>query len=367
MDFSLTTMFVLPPGSALPAAGSTEDLVAKQLGVFNADYTLATAAAVAAQPYIYLAQGRLENVPHTGSKRSGKIAKNKAGSWYTVKPEPDLVPQATVVSGFHIKCGEQVNVTVRAHSNYIDAGFYNGYTQSVTVDAPCCDCGADPCAEIDATDQQAMVDKIIEKFAVNGPFMGGVLSSYIEMYRSGEGAASQLVIVGKPILPDGRIADTSANPWEYDRLWYQVFVYKTPPTTQDRIVYDRCDPVATVVTTSASSFVRGSADEIRHLEMYYYSYQTPMLKTLVDMPGYNGAYESYVVDGLFYDTYYLKFGSVDDTHTWDNTLPQDESVILAIPAGEGAPLIALLTAYLGAPLDRSPANRVPAVLPVPAP
>ena len=72
-DFSLTTLFVVPTSqTALPVAGSTQDLGAGVFGFFRNDYTLATAANVAAAPYFYIAQGRA-NTYLQGSKRSDRI------------------------------------------------------------------------------------------------------------------------------------------------------------------------------------------------------------------------------------------------------------------------------------------------------
>ena len=56
-DFSLTTLFVVPVGqTALPSSGSTQDLTAGQVGIFKNDYSVATAANIAAAPYFYIAQ-----------------------------------------------------------------------------------------------------------------------------------------------------------------------------------------------------------------------------------------------------------------------------------------------------------------------
>ena len=79
-DFSLTTLFVVPVGqTALPSSGSTQNLTAGQFGIFKSDYTLATAANIAASPYFYIAQGRT-NTYLQGSKRSDKIKGCPSGS-----------------------------------------------------------------------------------------------------------------------------------------------------------------------------------------------------------------------------------------------------------------------------------------------
>ena len=83
-DFSLTTLFVVPVGqTALPSSGSTQDLTAGQVGIFKNDYSVATAANIAAAPYFYIAQGR-ENTYLQGSKRSDKITKSDVTEWYKV-------------------------------------------------------------------------------------------------------------------------------------------------------------------------------------------------------------------------------------------------------------------------------------------
>lgn len=362
-DFSLTTLFVLSPGNILPVAGSTENLTGSQWGVFRNDYSVATVGNIAASKYIYLAQNRLENIPDVGTKRSDKINNLKVKSWYKVVAEPDVPTQTTIASDFSVSCGEEIWVTIRAHSNYIETGFFNGLTQSVSVLAPCCDCGEDPCADIDAADIQALIDEAVAKFQVQGagsqmpiqtPPFNRVISNYIQVYREGTGAASTMVFQGIPLPADAiSCADFSLNPWMYDRLWFQVFVTKAPPTTQDYETFDRCDQVATITVTNRNLFPTGSSNEIAWLEKYYYSYQSPAFKALVRENGWNGAYTSYVVDGTFYDTYYIEFLNYDERNTWDNTLPQDERVIIAIPTGEAAAIETLLETYLGAADDYS--------------
>lgn len=361
-DFSLTTMFVVPPGNTIPTTGSTEALTGTQFGIYRDDYSVATAANIAASKYIYLAQNRKENIPDVGTKRSDKIAANRVRSWYKVTAEPDAPTQTTVASDFSVSCGEEIWFTIRAHSNYIETGFFNGLTQSVSVLAPCCDCGESPCDDILAADLQALLDQAVAKFATQGPgtqsnFQGQfnrVISNYVSVSRVGTGADSTLVFAGIPLPIEAyTCADFSLNPFMFDRLWFQVFVTKAPPTTQDYETWDRCDQVATITVTARNTYPHGSSGEITWMERYYYSYQSPAFKALVREAAWNGAYETYVVDGTFYDTYYIEFLSYDERNTWDNTLPQDERVIIAIPTGGAATFETIMTAYLGAPVDKS--------------
>ena len=162
-DFSLTTVFVIPVGqTTLPSSGSTQDLTAGQLGLFRNDYSIASAANIAAAPYFYIAQGR-DNTYLQGSKRSDKIKGCPSGSgcksnvteWYKVSGCSTAATQVTDVSGWDVKCGDIVTLTLRAHSSYIETLYFNGFTRSVTVQAPCCDCGGDPC---DTVDVPALID-----------------------------------------------------------------------------------------------------------------------------------------------------------------------------------------------------------------
>lgn len=366
MDFSLTTMFVLPSGNTLPTTGSTENLLPAQLGVFRNDYSVATVGNIAAAPYIYIAQGRKENIPDVGSKRSDRIAVKNITSWYKITAEPDVPLQSTIASNFQFQCGEEYWFTIRAHSNYIETGFFNGLTQTVRVLAPCCDCGEDPCTVLTNGDIDTMLDKVISTFQLQGAGTQGniptgvfsrVVSSYVDVYRTGTGASANLIFQAKPLPTDAiSCADFSLNPWMYDRLWFQIFVTKAPATTQDYEVFDSCESVATVTVTNRSLFPRGSYEEIVWMEKYYYSYQSPAFKALVTNNAWNGAYESYAEPGVFYDTYYLTFLSQQNHYTWDNALPQDETVILAVPTGQATALETLLSTFAGSPVDQSPVN-----------
>jgi hypothetical protein len=354
-DFSLTTLFVVPVGNNLPSSGSTQDLTAGQFGIFRSDYSVATDANITAKPYFYIAQGRA-NTYLQGSKRSDKIASNGSNvtSFYKVTGSATATTQITEISDFTVKPGDVITVTLRAHSSYIDTLYFNGFTRSVTVQAPCLECGGDPCADVDA---QALVDTIIAKFRESAPGKNPDNISFNTFYtfaRSGTGASSKLVITGKALTKYGVPCDVAAFPWEYDRMYFRTFVYAGPATTADFIVADSCNTVATTAITRHSTYPTGSSDEIVQLEKNYYSYQAGYLKHLYRMAGYNQNFESWVTAGTTYDTYYITFNDIDKAaYNWGDFIKEDSRVIIAAPHSLAADIEDILIAALGAPVDQT--------------
>ena len=338
MDFSLTTMFVVPSGNTLPTTGGPQDLTAGQFGVFDNKYAVAVAGSIANKPYIYLAQGRTVEVPGLGTKVSDKVSKLKVTDWYKVTAEPDKLNQITEVSDFSIECGKTLSVTLRLHSNYIDTAYFNGLTRSVTIPTPCCACGADPCVELDP---QATIDLVVA--AINADEK---LSEFVEASRTGTGATSVLRIVGKDLVA---LQSNSSNPntfqFQNDRLWFRVFAYEGAPTSQDDNVYDKCDQVATVTVIQRATYPHGSSAETKILERRYFSYQAKN-KHIFNDSAYN-EYASEVVDGTYYDLFFLKFKHFEDD-TWYQGALLDSTVIIAVPTGTNSAIETLLETYLGA-------------------
>jgi len=356
-DFSLTTLFVVPVGqTTFPSSGSTQDLTPGQVGVFSNTYAALTAATIAAAPYFYVAQGRT-NTYLQGSKRSDKIKGCPSGSgcnsnvteWYKVNGCPTPVNQVTDVSGWDVKCGDIVTLTLRAHSSYIDTLYFNGFTRSVTVQAPCCDCGGDPC---DTVDVPALIDAFIVKLQQQGPGINPDNISFNNFYqfqRIGNNANAILRISGKPLTKYGQPCDVAAFPFEYDRMYFRTFVYSGPATTADFIVADNCNIVANAQVIQRSSDAVGTSDEIIQLEKNYYSYQAGYLKHLYRMVGYNENFESWVSAGTTYDTYYIRFNEYDKTvYNWGDYIKEDSFVIIAVPTGAASTELSdLLTPALG--------------------
>jgi hypothetical protein len=363
-DFSLTTLFVVPVGqTALPSSGSTQDLTAGQLGIFRNDYTLATAGNIAAAPYFYVAQGRA-NTYLQGSKRSDKIKGCPTGGgcnsnvteWYKVSGCATPLNQVTDVSGWNVKCGDVVTLTLRAHSSYLDTLYFNGFTRSITVQAPCCDCGADPCENVEVP---ALIDAMIEKLEQTAPGINPDNISLVKFYefeRIGNDANAILRITGKPLTKYGQPCDVAAFPHEYDRMWFATFAYEGPATTADFIVADNCNIVATSTVVQNSNFATGTSEEIIQLEKNFYSYQAGYLKHLHRMVGYNANFESYVTDGIVYDTFYIKFNEHDrSAYQWGDFVKQDSMVIIAVPSGSAAAtaIQTVLVAGLGAVVNNN--------------
>ena len=359
-DFSLTTLFVVPVGNSLPSSGSTQNLAAGQVGFFKSDYTVATAGNIAASPYFYVAQGRV-NTYLQGSKRSDKIAgslssggnaKSNVTEWYKATGCPTSANQVTEVGGWTVKCGDVVTLTLRGHSSYVDTLYFNGFTRSVTVQAPCCDCGGDPCTDVDVP---ALIDQFIIKLTQQAPGDNPdniSFNTFYQFQRRGNDQDAVLVISGKPLTKYGQPCDVAAFPWEYDRFYFRTFVYSGPATTADFIVADRCNFVAEPVIVQRSSYPSGTSAEIQQLEKNFYSYQAGYLKHLYRMVGYNENFESWVSDGTTYNTFYIKFNDYDKSaYQWGDYIMEDSTVIIATPQNLSSAIEAVLEAALGAVVD----------------
>ena len=355
-DFSLTTLFVVPVGNTLPSSGSTQNLTAGQVGIFLNDYSVATAGNIAAAPYFYVAQGRV-NTYLQGSKRSDKISGCPGGSscksnvteWYKSNGCATAVNQVTDVVDFTVKPGEVVTLTLRGFSSYLNTLYFNGFTRSVTVNAPCLGCGDDPCTDVDVP---ALIDSLIIKLEEHAPGDNPdniYLTQFYQFQRIGNNQSALLRITGKPLTQYGQPCDVAAFPWEYDRFYFRTFIFSGPATTADFIVDDPCNRVAQPVITQRSNYPAGTSAEVQQLEKNFYSYQAGYLKHLYRMNGYNENFESWVTDGTIYDLYYIKFNEYDKSaYQWGDYIMEDSTVIIAVPENQTSAIEAILVAGLGA-------------------
>jgi len=343
-DFSLTTLFVVPVGNTLPSSGSTQNLTAGQVGIFLND------------PYFYVAQGRT-NTYLQGSKRSDKISgcpsgnscKTNVTEWYKSLGCPTPVNQVTDVVDFTVKPGEIVTLTLRGFSSYLNTLYFNGFTRSVTVNAPCLGCGDDPCTDVDVP---ALIDSLILKLEAHAPGDNPdniYLTQFYQFQRIGNDSSALLRITGKPLTAYGQPCDVAAFPWEYDRFYFRTFIFSGPATTADFIVDDPCNRVAQPVITQRSNYAVGTSAEVQQLEKNFYSYQAGYLKHLYRMNGYNENFESWVTDGQIYDLYYIKFNEYDKSaYQWGDYIMEDSMVIIAVPENQTSAIEAILVAGLGA-------------------
>lgn len=355
-DFSLTTLFVVPVGNTLPSSGSTQNLTAGQVGIFTSDYTVATAGNITDYPYFYIAQGRV-NTYLQGSKRSDKISGCPTGSscktnvtqWYKSTGCSTAVNQITDVVDFTVKPGEIITLTLRGFSSYLNTLYFNGFTRSVTVNAPCLACGDNPCTDVDVP---ALIDQLIIKLESHAPGDNPdniYLTQFYEFQRVGNDQAAFLRITGKPLTIYGQPCDVAAFPFEYDRFYFRTFIFAGPATTADFIVADPCNRVAEPVIVQRSNYPAGTSAEVAQLEKNFYSYQAGYLKHLYRMNGYNENFESWVVNGTIYDLYYIQFNEYDrSAYQWGDYIMENSTVIIAVPQGATSAIEAILVAGLGA-------------------
>jgi hypothetical protein len=352
-DFSLTTLFVVPVGNTLPSSGSTQNLTAGQFGLFLNTYAVATTGNIGSAPYFYAAQGRT-NTYLQGSKRSDKISSENITEWYKVVGNPVAANQVTDITDFTVKPGEIVTLTLRAFSSYINTLYFNGFTRSVTVNAPCLECGGDPCTDVDVP---ALIDDLIYHLNLDAPGNNPdniSFSTFYQFQRIGNNASAILRISGKPLTVYGQPCDIAAFPWEYDRMYFRTFIFSGPATTADFIVADPCNNVAYVEVTQRATYPSGTSAEIQQLEKNFYSYQAGYLKHLYRMNGYNENFESWVTDGTVYNTFYIKFNEYDKSaYKWGDYIHEDSTVIIAAPQALSDDIEDILIAALGTPTDDS--------------
>lgn len=357
-DFSLTTVFVVPASqTALPTGSSTQNLTAGQVGIFNNLYVATATPATA--PYFYVAQGRT-NTYLQGSKRSDKIkgcatanCASNVTEWYKVSGCATAVTQITDITDFVGHCGDSITLTLRAHSSYIDTLYFNGFTRSVTIQAPCCDCGADPCTTVDVN---ALINQFITKLTQTTSGINPDNISFNTFYTFQNIGGTTLRISAKPLTQYGNACDIAAYPYEYDRMWFRTFVYAGAATTADFLVADNCDIVATATVIQRASYPKGVSSEIAQMEKNFYSYQAAYLKHLYRENGYNQNFESWVSDGAIYDTYYIKFNEIDKSaYQWGDYVMQDSTVIIAAVSGSAinTAISAALVNALGAVVDNA--------------
>lgn len=424
MDRPLTTLFVVPNNNTLPTTTDGTVLTADldetvgQFGVFNKSGIPVTNSTIGTNPFMF-AQGRLEDVSRDGmklgTKKSPLIYPSKVKNFYKIISEDTVRTQITKLSAFgDLKCEENYSLTLRVRENMADNAFAPsiGLTKTLTIKTPCCDCGGDPCATLDAAAVEAVIDELITKgngqedlaryltfskemaikvadastFQVDeavtsstGTGTGTVISAdtttdvvvvktsslsttFTGNLTPAAGAASaistvsdiQLVITAKtPTNYGANTTDFFGSPYEYNFVYFVPFFYKAAETSQDFIIPDACENLVTVTTTQEPTFPRGAAAEIKLMEKRFHSYQSDF-KTLYCDGDYNGAFSSYV-DSSWYDTYVIEAEYVQN-NPFSDDVPMNFWTWVAVPTGTNSTLVTMLTTALGAPVNASPAD-----------
>ena len=141
MDFSLTTLFVVPTAKTLATKGGTDALTDGQLGVYINDLKTAATAGTIPGKFFQIAQGRnaVESVT-LGSKKSGKYRKDIVTEWYKVDPITGSSTTKVKLTGFtNIKCNQFYALTMLFSSFYTNIMHFGGKVQSIFAETPCCE------------------------------------------------------------------------------------------------------------------------------------------------------------------------------------------------------------------------------------
>ena len=313
------------------------------------------------------------NTVVTSVTLNANIIISNAATISATNPLTFLHTQVTTFSSFNVRAEEDVTISLRVRSAYSDIGYYNGLSKSFTIKTPCGDCGDSPCDTLGASQVNGLVldfVDLINNTNTNGNnpnFNNGVntispsnitannISTFVIASASGTGLTTELVITAKQPAAEPTTADRTNFPFQYDRVYFWGFAYKGPYLSQDYITPDICDPFATVTNVQTSNYAIGSSAEVKQIEIDLNSYNThPIAKKIFKNLNYNqGVQASEVVDGTTYDMYYLKYQKPGIEGNWNGVIAQDESAVIYNPTGQNVTTIAILTAFLGTPEDKS--------------
>lgn len=338
MDFSLTTVFVNPVGSTLATAGATSALTPGKIGLFKKSY--AAPAVAGTDTRFVIAQGRnADEVPQT-TKKSDVIDLSRITRYKQFAPVTTSQTKVVEVKGFNAKCGEQVTVTLRGFSKYLNISYVNGYTQSFTINTPCCECGEDPCTVVDAG---ALVDQFVA--LINASKYG----EYVVATKVADGDSFKLVITANEIVQDTPGVMLNNFMYDgYDYLEFYAYAYKGPETTVEDVVANRCDVFAEVVTTRRPTGKRGSSAEVALVEQRHYAYQSGRMKDLNCNPDMNPLYTSNVAPNTWYTQFLIKYRPLEGNQAWNMSQEIDETVLIFVAQAQAAAFKTALDAMLRA-------------------
>lgn len=342
MDFSLPTIFVKPFGVANATSGASSALTAGQIGIY--DKTL-LAVADGNTTAFRIAQGRHANEYPQTTKKSDLIKRSNIVRYIKTPAVTTAVTKQIKVEGFTAKCGEEVTLTLRLFSKYINVYYNYGWTKSFVVQTPCCECGDDPCETVD---YEELIDSFVTK--INASDMADWVTA-AKVTVEGEDEAPDtyyMTITAKAITQDPTSASMDNFIYDgYDALDFYVYAGKAPETTSDPMVEDRCNTFATVTTVRTATHTKGSSREISRLERENYSYQTGKFKDVNCDPDMNPVYVTNVVPGKFYDQFLITYKPARTTQTWEDAVDIDETVLIYVETTESATFTTTLNAIVG--------------------
>lgn len=347
MDFSLTTLFVVPKAGTM-ATGASETLVPNTMGVYlDGGRTLATAATVVNKPF-QLMQGRFpDEKVRLGSKKSGVIKKANIVEWYKVTPKDADIQTIVEVTNFkELKCDSYYSLAMRFSSVYTDMMYANGYLSSVFVQTPCCDCGADPCVSLTDAQTLTVLTELVAK--ANAKW-----NKFAIFTLTGTTTATfKITITSVPLESYNNICSV-LNYRPTDSMLIFPYFIKGAESSIDPIgIVDRCAEHVTATVTKKAVFGHGTAEDIKGMEVLFHSYQSDWKTISLTDPNYNRFFTS-MVDGSKYTTFVIKFKNTAIEGTWASHVPTDQTVIVAVPSENAAYATALqtvLVAELGAPV-----------------
>lgn len=352
-NFSKTSVWVFPSTNTLPTTGSSENLAKGQVGIFKDNArTAATAANIGTADFIQIIQGRNSDDPR-GSKYSSKIKASAIKKYYKVEGNATAAVEIGQFSGFSAKCDETLSLTLRGFSSYLQTLDPNGFTRSLVIRTPCCECGAEPCETVDNED---IIDLFIEAARDIQAVQSGPSSLNINTYyvfeKIGTGDEAVLKVTAKPLDVYGRFCDITLNPYEYDRMWFKAWAYKQPDSTIDFYDYDLCDQVATWTYLQRSTYPSGTYDQVYQDEIDYNSY-LDIQKFNFTNSVYNQWLDTYAEEGVLYDSYYIISHDIEEGAEFNSYIHQQSTAILHIPQSLSSAVETILAAYLPTIADKT--------------
>lgn len=343
MDFSLTSVFVIPKDLPLATVNGTQNLAEGEVGVFLNDAARTIALAADVNKSFFVAQGRTADEETDKTKKSDFIEAKRLKEYYKVPAKTTSAQQVSNIRDWKVKCGDNLSLTLRAQSRLINTTYYNGLTETFNVLAPCCDCGADPCADVTVEDITALVTEFAAKINASR------FNEYVVATVTGVNS-DVLTLTGKPIV---NATTKSNNPYatnyEVDVVTFGAWAYYGAPTTMDSILDGRCRILATTTVATEPTTVRGTSGEVKTIERQHYAYQTPGFKSIFPDADLNPYFTTHVTDGQYYDEYVVEFYSPRNPFTFDMAITTDARIRIFAVAGsaESTAIDTLLKGLLG--------------------